>query len=165
MKKIIPAILTNNVKELKEKLSQVENLSDWVQIDFADNDFVANQTIKVLDLAEIKTNLNLEAHLMVNNPADWFNDCAKVGFKRVIFHIEAKEDLEYTLHAASLYDFEIGIALNPDSKVELIAPVIDKINSVLLMGVNPGFSGQKFIPEVLNKVSDIRKISDGVMAE
>lgn len=154
---IIPALLTNNINDLKQKLAKLNGLVDWIQIDIMDNIFVPNISILVKDLFNIKTNANLEAHLMIKNPENTFEDCAKIGFKRVYFHFEAVDNVEKILNKMDEFDFEKGIAINPDTPIEKILPFIDKLNAVLFMSVFPGFQNQKFIPEVLNKVKELKK--------
>jgi len=159
MTQIVPAILTKDIKDLKNKLAQIENKADWVQVDIMDNKFVPNTTITVKELIGIKTNLNLEAHLMVYNPQNLFNKCEQAGFKRVVFHFEAVENIDKTLDKMKKFNFERGIAINPDTKVDKVVPYLDKIDVVLIMSVNPGFEGQKFIESVLLKVKELKKIS------
>ncbi len=162
MKKIIPAILSKNLNEVKKKINLVKELTDWVQIDVCDNKFVPSLTIEVKELKGLNKEINLEIHLMTKNPTDLFNDCKNIGAKRVIVHIEAVDDIEYVLHKASQYDFEFGIAINPKTPVSLIQSFINKIDLVLLLSVEPGFSGQKFLINVLNKVKEIKTLNSEV---
>lgn len=157
MKKIIPAILTNDVEDLKTKLSQLAGLVDWVQIDIMDNLFVPNQSINVAELKNISHAFNLEAHLMVEQPEKYFHDCLEAGFKRVIFHVECCPDLNYIFKEAAGYDFEIGMALNPETPVEHVLPYLNKVKLVLFLSVHPGFQGQEFITDVLAKIQKLKQ--------
>lgn len=156
---IIPAILTNDIKDAKQRISQLEGLVEWVQIDIMDNIFVPNVSIKIHDLEGIKTTSKLEAHLMVRNPEDVFEDCARLNFKRVIFHFEAVDNTKEILETMDNFSFEKGIAINPDTSIEKIIPFLEKLDVVLFMSVYPGFQKQKFIPEVLEKIKKLKKIS------
>src|SRR3989338_3537702 len=110
--KIIPAILTNKIKDLEDKLKKLSGLVDLIQIDIIDGNFINNKTIGLKDLKKIKLlkNFKLEAHLMVKNPEKYFEDCQKLGIKRVIFHIEAVKNLKEILETANKFKFEIGVA-------------------------------------------------------
>ncbi|MFA6304315.1 MAG: ribulose-phosphate 3-epimerase [Patescibacteria group bacterium] len=163
MKKIIPAILTNDVEDLKTKLVQLKGLVDWVQIDIMDNIFVPNQSIGVAELKSISHAFNLEAHLMVEQPEKYFHDCLEAGFKRVIFHVECCHDLAMVFNEAKNYGFEIGIALNPETPIEHVLPFLDKVKLVLFLTVHPGFQGQEFIPEVMLKIKKLKEMHPEIL--
>lgn len=165
MKKIIPAILSDKLSDIKDKIKIAKSFTDWVQIDIADNKFVSNKTIEVKDLEGVGGEINLELHLMVKTPSAIFADCEKAQAKRVIVHLEAVDDIEYVLHEASMYDFEFGVAINPATPVKLLEAFIGKIDLVLLMAVEPGFSGQVFKPEVLQKVKEIKLLEGDIKIE
>ena len=156
---IIPAILTNNLDEAKQKLTQLDGLVEWLQIDVMDNIFVPNSSIQIKDLEGIEINSKLEAHLMIKNPENVFEDCTRLNFKRVIFHFEAVDDVEKTLDAMNEFNFEKGIAINPDTNIEKIIPFLDKLDVVLFMSVYPGFQNQKFIPETLDRIKAFKKLA------
>jgi len=162
MAEIIPAILTNSFSDLKNKLAQIKNFSDWVQIDIMDGNFVKNISVDILNLKKIRFLKNLEIHLMVLNPEKYFVVCKALKAKRVIFHFEAVKNISKILKEMKKYSFEKGIALNPKTNVEKIKPFLNQLDVVLLLGVNPGFQGQKFKPVVLGKIKKIRKISDKI---
>jgi ribulose-phosphate 3-epimerase len=165
MKQIIPAILTKDIVELKETLAKLEGLVDWVQIDIMDNKFVPNISIPVKNLIDINTDINLEAHLMIFNPEKVFADCEKAGIKRVIFHLEAVDDVDKVLARMDEYSFEKGIAINPETKVKKIEPYLDRVDLVLFLSVNPGFQGQGFIAGVLDKVKELKKFDSKIIIE
>lgn len=165
MAEIIPALLSNDILEVKNTLAKIEWLVDWAQIDIMDNKFVPNISITVKDLIGIKTNLKLEAHLMIFNPEKVFQDCKNAQIKRVFFHFEAVDDVESVLGRMRGYGFEKGIAINPETPVGKIEPYLDKIDLVLFLSVHPGFQGQEFIESVLNKVAELKKISPATKIE
>ena len=156
---IIPAILTNSLSDLKSKLKRIEKISDWVQLDIMDGKFVRNFSVNLNDLRGIKLPKNLEIHLMVKNPESYFKDCQKLKAKRVIFHFEATKNLGRVLREMEKYNFEKGMALNPKTKIEKVKPYLKNLDSILLLGVTPGFQGQKFDPIVLKKIQKLKKIS------
>lgn len=159
MAEIIPAILTDNPLVLGQRLRQVKPLTDWVQIDIMDGRFVTNTSIQLNELFEFKTDVNYEAHLMVYAPEKYFMDCQKAGINRVVFHIEATDDVQSVLNEMDRYDFEKAIALNPSTPVESPLPYIDKVDAVLVLSVEPGFSAQEFAPSTLDKVVKLKQIA------
>jgi len=165
VKKIIPVILTNDLKDLKNKLRRVRGLTDWVQIDIADGKFVNNVSVGLKDLLKVKTKFNFEAHLMVLDPEKYLADCRRVGIKRVLFHFEATNQPLTVLDKIKKFGFEAGIALNPETPIYKIKPYLNKIGVILILGVHPGFSGQTFIPSTLDKIRQLKKLSRQVKIE
>jgi ribulose-phosphate 3-epimerase len=155
---IIPAILTQNIEEVQQKLDALFGIAPWVQIDFMDGEFVDNDSINVTDISLLETSLQLEAHLMVKAPEFYFEDLERVGFERVIFHYEAVDDCREVCELMKAYSFERGIAINPETEPEEIEPFVDEIDLVLILGVNPGFGGQDFIPETLQKIKKTKEL-------
>jgi len=159
MKKIIPAILTNEKRELQEKLEFLRGLVDWVQIDVIDGKFVQNKTVSLKEVAPFSSLFSIEAHLMVLSPEIFFKECKESGVKRVVFHIEGIENPSKVLQELGKYNLQKGIALSPETPVERVKPYLDCLDVVLLLSVHPGFSGQKFITETLNKIKEIKRIA------
>ncbi|MBI2577642.1 MAG: ribulose-phosphate 3-epimerase [Candidatus Wildermuthbacteria bacterium] len=158
MQRIIPAILTSDPADLKNKLDALKKASKWVHIDIMDGKFVPDISISLFELTEASQYFNLEIHLMAENPEKYFKDCDEIQAKRVIFHIEATDDIESVLDAAGLYQFQKGLAINPDTPVSSLEPYISRIDSALLMGVIPGRQGNLFIPAVLEKIKEVKKL-------
>jgi ribulose-phosphate 3-epimerase len=158
MKEIIPALLSNDMQEIKNNLLKLEGLVDWVQIDIMDNKFVPNVSISVDELVGIKTDLNLEAHLMVFHPEEVFDSCERAGVKRVFFHFEATGDVDFVLDKMKNFSFERGIAINPETSIDKIEKYLDKVDLILFLSVNPGFQGRGFIEGVLEKVEKFKKL-------
>ena len=165
MAEIIPAILTADPADLKTKLGKLEGLTNWVSIDIADGKFVANKTLAVSDLAGIQTSLSLEIHLMVNEPEKYFDDCQKAKAKRVVFQLEAAAKADQVLAKAKEFDFAIGIALKPATALIEVSPYLDRIDAVLLLGVDPGWQGQEFIPQTLERIQRLKKMAAKVKIE
>lgn len=169
MIEVILAIITDNFEEIKEKMKLAEPYAKWIQIDVGDGEFVPNKTFLDLDrFSEIETPLEKEAHLMVKDPKNYIERCEEGGFQRVIFHIEAiQTDTDKGRTGADFVPeiiedikskgMEAGIALNPETPIEAAEPFIDKTDVILFLGVNPGFSGQKFLPEVASKIKILRQ--------
>jgi len=149
--KIIPAILTGDPKDLELKIRQAESFIDIAQIDIMDGKFVPSQSITAADLAKVKTKLFLEAHLMVECPLLEIIPFKQAGAKRIIFHYESKDNPAQVIKEIRKQGLEVGIAINPETTIEEVEPLLGKIAVLLLLSVNPGFYGSKFIPEVLDK--------------
>lgn len=158
-KTIIPAILTDSPSDFQNKLKKVKGLADWLQIDVMDGKFVRNKSVSLRDLSKIKIPLKIEVHLMVENPENYFADCQKLGVKRVIWHVEGTVYPKKVLRQAAKYKFQKGMALNPQTPVNKIKPYFKQIDTVLLLGVTPGWQSQKFQPRILKKIIQLRKIS------
>ncbi len=162
---IIPAILTDHKQELREQLERLSGLTDWLSIDIADGVFVDSVTLTPADLAEFNIPFKLELHLMVNNPQSYFLACNKLGAKRVIFHVEADGDVRQLLGQIKLYDFEVGLALNPHTELKAVAPFVEEVDAILLLAVWPGRQGQEFIPETIERIKRLKVIAPHVKIE
>ncbi|MCM8783825.1 MAG: ribulose-phosphate 3-epimerase [Candidatus Omnitrophica bacterium] len=149
--KVVPAILTDDPKDLEIKIRQAESFSDIAQIDIMDGKFVPSRSVTADALASIKTGLFLEVHLMVDYPLKEIIPFKKAGVKRIIFHYEAKDDSQQVIRSIRKEKIEVGLAINPETDLVKIENLLDKIDILLIMAVNPGFYGSKFIPEVLKK--------------
>lgn len=159
MIQIIPAILATTEDQYRKDLSKLERSSSlqmgWVHIDLADNKFVQNQTIGPEITEKFPTSFQKEVHLMVLNPKDWLEGLIKAGFKKVIIHVEA-EEVEQSIDLAKSKGFEVGLALKDETAVEKLKPFIDKITTILVMSIVPGFQGQPFLPSALKKIGEIK---------
>ena len=163
MQRVVPAILTANPKELRNDLTVLRGQTSWVHIDIMDGKFVPNTSLSLSELGEASEFFNLEIHLMVQDPEKYFKDCQVIGAKRVIFHLEATDNPEKVLQEMGAYPFYKSMALNSETSVSKLAPYIDKINSVLLLSVIPGFQAQEFISSVLEKIPEVRLLSSEVL--
>lgn len=160
--KIMPSILVHNKKELKDRIQRVQGLVDVIQIDIADNKFVPNTTVQLADikevLEELKPETKFEAHLMVEDPENYIEAYSEFC-ETLIFHYEAAKarTLELIKKIKSL-GRKAGIAINPDTELEEVKDLLSKADELLFMTVYPGFSGQRFIPEALPKIQEVRKL-------
>lgn len=172
MNQIIPAIIPKTFTELEEKVREVEPFVEWVQIDVMDGKFVPNVSINdPSEIAKLKTKVKLEAHLMIKNPEKYL-DAWLDAVDRVIVHYEAlydARDLQYkiskTIDKAQAKKKQIGIALNLETSWEAIKEFIGRLDLVLIMGVNPGFSGQKLLEGTIEKISSLRQAKPEVKIE
>lgn len=160
MVQIIPAVLAITEEQYEkdiEKLEASESLKDgWVHIDFIDGEFLPNKTIGAKQSGKCTTSLQKEAHLMVQNPKIWIEDLATTGFKRVFFHMEAGDDIEGCIGEIKKAGMEVGLVLKHETSLETLDPFVLKIDAVLLMSVVPGFQGQPFIEDSLDKVRQLK---------
>ena len=158
MTQIIPAIIAKDFQELKDKIKRIEPYVEWAQLDVMDGKFVENTTWNnPSDLRELKTNLKLEAHLMVENPEKVIDDWIESGVKRIIIHYESTEKRKEIIERIKNSGLEVGLAINPETSVEAIDEFIKNINLILIMTVNPGRGGQKFLETTLGKIRALRK--------
>lgn len=158
MQKIIPAILTQDPADLRQKLDVFGGHSNWIHIDIMDGTLVPGRTVNLFELEEAYKFFNLEIHLMVEDPFKYFEDCSGIGAKRVIFHNEAVREHEPMLSALDSYEFQKGIALNKETSPELVSAYVSKISSILLMGVVPGAQGRSFDDAVLPKIQKAKEL-------
>ncbi len=166
MVKIAPSILSANFSCLDREIEKVEKAgADILHIDVMDGHFVPNITIGpvvVKDMRKI-TKLPLDVHLMIENPQKYIDAFINSGSDMITMHIETISVLAFRKEAGSLREknIKVGISLNPATPLARIKKVLDVVDLVLVMSVNPGFSGQKFIPEVVLKIKELRSIFKG----
>lgn len=155
--RVVPAILTDDFQSLKKMLEQAEKFSDYVQIDIMDGSFVPSKSITVVDLTNLSIKIKWEAHLMVTKPLNQLDSFKKAGASRVIFHYECSDSPIEVISQARKIGIEIGLAINPVTNENAFSPLIDKVDSLLFLTVNPGFYGSPFLPEVLTKIAETRQ--------
>lgn len=156
--RIVPAILTNDSQDLKDKINLAATFTDYVQIDIMDGQFVPSRSVPAEALLNLETKLRLEIHLMVKKPVNYIAGFKRIGAQRIIFHYEASGNQAQTIKKIKAENIQPGLALNPATPVEAIKRFLPELNSILVMTVNPGFYGSKFIPECLKKVGEIRNL-------
>jgi ribulose-phosphate 3-epimerase len=158
MIKIAPSILSANFAFLGEEIRDVEQGgADYIHVDVMDGHFVPNITIGPLIVEAIRpvTKLPLDVHLMIEQPDRYIPAFAKAGADLLSVHVEACPHLHRTIHLIKEHGVKAGVVLNPHTPVEMIQHIIEDVDVVLLMTVNPGFGGQKFIPSVLPKIRQV----------
>jgi ribulose-phosphate 3-epimerase len=151
---VVPAILTNDPKSLESMIRQAETFTDWVQFDIMDGKFVPSRSITARHLAGIRMKLGWEAHLMVKDPEKYLEGFKRVGAQKVIFHYEATGSPIKVISLARQLGLKVGLAINPDTPLSAILPLVDKVDNILFLSVYPGFYGKEFIPEVLDKIRE-----------
>lgn len=154
---IAPSILGADYGNLNEFLKGIESFSDWYHVDVMDGNFVKNLTIGACVVEGIKTDVPLDCHLMINNPHLYIEDFAKAGAHMITIHAEASRHLPEDITKIKELGCKAGVVLNPDTSVDAIAKVLPMVDMVLVMSVQPGFGGQSFIHEVLDKVRWLRE--------
>ena len=158
MIQIIPAIIAKNFQEVQDKINKIEPYVEWAQLDVMDGKFVDNFTWgNPADLKNLKTNLNLEVHLMINNPEEVIDDWIDSGVKRIIFHYETTAKHKELIEKIKKAGLEVGLAINPETSLEAIDNFIKQLDLVLIMTVNPGFGGQEFLNESVDKIKQLRE--------
>ncbi len=163
MIKIAPSILSANFAKLGDEVKEVEEAgADLIHIDVMDGHFVPNITIGPLIVEAIRpvTSLHFDVHLMIENPENYIQNFVHAGADYISVHVEACKHLHRTIHQIKETGVRAGVVLNPATPVEMIRDVLTDVDLVLLMTVNPGFGGQKFIPNVLKKIEQVRRWRD-----
>lgn len=162
MVKIAPSILSADFAKLGMEIKDVEEGgADLIHVDVMDGHFVPNITIGPLIVEAIRpvTKLPLDVHLMIENPDQYIDMFAKAGADYISVHVEACRHLNRTIQNIKSHGVKAGVVLNPATPVEMIRHVIEDADLILLMSVNPGFGGQKFIPSVVSKIKEVKALA------
>ena len=161
--KISPSILSADFSKLGNEIQDLEKAkADLIHIDVMDGHFVPNITIgpEVINKLRKYTSLPFDVHLMISPVHNFIKNFAKAGADIITIHPEATNDLMNSIKKIKSFNKKAGVSLNPDTTVDKVMPVLNAIDLVLIMSVNPGFGGQKFIKETLEKVKVLRKEID-----
>ena len=161
--KISPSILSADFSQLGNEIKRLEEGgADMIHVDVMDGHFVPNLTIgpPVIKALRQYTKLQFDVHLMISPVHKYIQDYADAGADIITIHPEATENLKESIDHIKKLNKKVGVSLNPKTKIDLITELLDKIDLVLIMSVNPGFGGQKFMPKVLDKIKELKKIKD-----
>jgi len=158
---ISPSILSADFSQLGTEIKRLEEGgADMIHVDVMDGHFVPNLTIgpPVIKALRKHCSLKFDVHLMISPVHKYIKAYADAGADIITIHPEATQNLGESIKTIKDLNKKVGVSLNPESKIELITKFLDQIDLVLIMSVNPGFGGQKFMPEVLDKIKQIKKI-------
>ena len=161
--KISPSILSADFGQLNKEIKRLEKAgADMIHVDVMDGHFVPNLTIgpPVIKKLRNSTNLPFDVHLMISPVHKYIKNYADAGADIITIHPEATENLKKSIKLIKNFKKKVGVSLNPETKIDVIKEFLKEIDLVLIMSVHPGFGGQKFIPDVLNKIKELNKIKD-----
>lgn len=165
MIKIAPSILASDFARLGEEVKDVEAAgADYIHVDVMDGHFVPNITIGAPIVRALRpvTSLPLDVHLMIENPDQYIEEFAEAGADILTVHAEACPHLHRTIQLIKSKGVKAGVVINPATPVDAIKHVIEDVDLVLLMTVNPGFGGQAFIDRVLSKITETKQLADSL---
>jgi ribulose-phosphate 3-epimerase len=157
---IAPSILAANFARLGEEIHMVEEAgAEVIHVDVMDGHFVPNISIGIPVVESLRkaTRLQLDVHLMIQNPEEYIEEFIRAGADRVLVHEEATVHLDRALSMIREHGAQAGAVINPATPVAMLADVLDKVDTVLVMSVNPGFGGQKFIPRAFEKIRQLNQ--------
>ena len=161
--KISPSILSADFSQLGLEIKRLEDGgADMIHVDVMDGHFVPNLTIgpPVIKALRKHCSLKFDVHLMISPVHKYIDAYADAGADIITIHPEATDNLENSIKKIKELKKKVGVSLNPETKIDLVENLLHQIDLVLIMSVNPGFGGQKFMPEVLEKVKDLKKIQN-----
>ena len=159
--KIAPSILASNFSKLNDEVISIENAgADFIHLDIMDGHFVPNLTFGPPIIKSLRnlTKLPFDVHLMVSNPDTLLDEYVNAGANIITVHVEACNHLARTLHYIRSKGCKAGVAINPHTDIQFIENVIEDLDLILIMTVNPGFGGQKFIKSMVKKISLVKEI-------
>ena len=165
MKKIqiSPSILSADFSQLGDEIKRLEEGgADLIHVDVMDGHFVPNLTIGPPVIKNLRkyTKLPFDVHLMISPVHQFIENYAEAGADIITIHPEATDNLKETINLIKKFGKKVGVSLNPKTEIKTLIDEIENIDLVLVMSVNPGFGGQKFMPEVLDKIRELKKIKD-----
>jgi len=161
--KISPSILSADFSQLGNEIKRLEDGgADMIHVDVMDGHFVPNLTIgpPVIKALRNYTKLPFDVHLMIAPVHKYIKNYAEAGADIITIHPEATDNLKESINHIKELEKKVGVSLNPNTKIDVIKEFLNEINLVLIMSVHPGFGGQKFMPEVLQKIKELKKIKD-----
>lgn len=168
MTKVAPSILSADFANMGRDVANLEKWgADFVHFDVMDGVYVTNITFGMPMCAAVRpyTNLPLDVHLMIVEPEKYVERFCQAGADIVSFHPKASKNVDLTIELVKKQNKKCGLAINPNENVDCVLPYLDKVDLIVVMGVYPGYGGQKFIPEVLDKVRTLKKLNPNIMIE
>ncbi|MCA2499044.1 D-allulose 6-phosphate 3-epimerase [Staphylococcus xylosus] len=161
--KFSPSLMTMDLDKFKDQITFLNKHVDSYHIDIMDGHFVPNITLSPWFIEQVKkiSSVPISTHLMVTNPTQWIDQLIKIGSDYICVHAEVMNGIAYRLinqvHNANL---KFGVVLNPETKIDAITPYIDLVDKITIMTVDPGFAGEKFIDNTLEKIRELRVLRD-----
>ena len=159
MVKIAPSLLSADFSKLDRELKEIET-ADYVHLDIMDAHFVPNMSFGPCVVKSIRksTDLIFDVHLMITNPLQYIEAFAKAGADIITVHVECEDDTKECLELIKSFGIKCGIVLSPDTPASAAEPYLDDVDMILVMSVYPGFGGQKFMPAMLSKVTELKNM-------
>ena len=166
---VIPTVFAHNKKEFLERFNRISKAAKNIQIDFMDGKLVPSKGIEIRDVAGLKSlRKNFEAHLMVKDPEVYFAEAKKKGFKKIIIHREAfimTSECADAIEKIQKLKLKAFVAINPETPISAIVPLLNRVDGVLVMGVHPGKEHQQFIGEIYDKLRKLRAFNPNVVIQ